>query len=394
MQRFVYHIPTKVYFGEGVIGELPAAVKALGTRALLVYGGGSIKKNGLYDSILALLSEAGVPACELSGVEPNPRIESVREGVRILRENQLDVIIAAGGGSSMDCAKAIAAAARNEHDAWDVVMNPALIVPENVLPILAIPTLAATGSEMDEIGVISNLAIPLKKPLYHACLRPAAAIMDPTYTYSVSRFQTGSGTADIFSHAQEVYFNRNRGAFLSDRLCEAVMKTAVQYGRRAVENPDDYEARSNLMWASSIGINGLLKCGKEPHLWMPCHAIEHVASAYYDIPHGAGLAVITPHWMRRVLCEETLDKFVEYGINVFSIDGTQSREKIAEQAIVATEEFFTSLNMPTNLRDLGVPEDTKFAAMAKDVVETGGIGRSYYPLGENDVLDIFRKSWK
>ncbi|MBR4079003.1 MAG: iron-containing alcohol dehydrogenase, partial [Christensenellaceae bacterium] len=181
MNNFTYHIPTKVFFGQGVIENLPAAAKSLGTKALLVYGGGSIKKNGLYDSILSLLKEIDMPVYELSGVEPNPRIESVRAGIETLRENGIDLIIAAGGGSAMDCAKAIAAGAHNESEAWDVVMNPALIDPADVPPIIAIPTLSATGSEMDEIGVISNLAIPLKKPLYHACLRPAVAIMDPVY---------------------------------------------------------------------------------------------------------------------------------------------------------------------------------------------------------------------
>ena len=394
MNQFVYHVPTKVFFGEGIIRKLSAAAKELGSKALLVYGGGSIKKNGLYDAILAQMKEADMPVYELNGVEPNPRIESVRAGVQIMRENGLDVIIAAGGGSSMDCAKAIAAAVHNENEAWDVVMDPKLIVPEQVPPIIAIPTLSATGSEMDEIGVISNMQIPLKKPLYHPCLRPAVAIMDPVYTYSVSRFQTGSGSADIFSHALEVYFNRNEGAYITNRLCEAVMKTVLEYGKKAVDEPEDYEARSNLMWASSIAINGLLKCGKETHLWMSCHAIEHVASAYYDIAHGAGLAVITPHWMRRILCDETVDKFAEYGVNVFGIDASLGKREIAEKAIQATEDFFVSLGMPLNVRELGVYEDTQFEAMAKDVVETGGIGRGYVPLDEKDVLDIFRKCWK
>ena len=394
MNQFVYHVPTKVLFGEGIISKLPETAASLGKKALLVYGGGSIKKNGLYDSILSLLGEIGMPVYELSGVEPNPRIDSVRAGVQLMREHDLDVIIAAGGGSSMDCAKAIAAAVHNENEAWDVVMNPGLIVPEQVPPIIAIPTLSATGSEMDEIGVISNMEIPLKKPLYHPCLRPAAAIMDPGYTYSVSKFQTGSGSADIFSHALEVYFNRNEGAYLTNRLCEAVMKTVLQYGKKAVDEPENYEARSNLMWASSIAINGLLKCGKETHLWMSCHAIEHVASAYYDIAHGAGLAVITPHWMRRILSDETVDKFAEYGVNVFGIDASLDKQEIAEKAIQATEDFFVSLGMPMNFRDLGVYEDTQFEAMARDVVETGGIGRGYVPLDQQDVLEIYKKCWK
>lgn len=394
MNNFTYHIPTKVFFGQGVIENLPAAAKSLGTKALLVYGGGSIKKNGLYDSILSLLKEIDMPVYELSGVEPNPRIESVRAGIETLRENGIDLIIAAGGGSAMDCAKAIAAGAHNESEAWDVVMNPALIDPADVPPIIAIPTLSATGSEMDEIGVISNLAIPLKKPLYHACLRPAVAIMDPVYTYSVSRFQTGSGTADIFSHIQEVYFNRNAGAFASDKICEGLMKTVLKYGRIAIDEPENYEARSNLMWTSTLGINGLIKCGKETHLWMPCHAIEHVASAYYDIPHGAGLAVITPHWMRKILCDATVGKFAEYGVNVFGIDASLPPYEIAEKAIEATKDFFVSLDMPLTLYELGIREDSKLEAMAKDVVETGGITRSFYPIGYEEVLDIFRKSWK
>ena len=390
MENFTYHIPTKVYFGKGSIAKLGKAAKSLGTKALLVYGGGSIKRNGIYDVIVKQLQEAEIPFLELSGVEPNPRVTSVNKGVELMRAHGLDLLVAVGGGSAIDCAKGIGAGYYYDGDAWDLVMDNKLA--KKCLPIIAIPTLAATGSEMDSISIISNMDLPLKKALSVPPIRPAVAIMDPEYTYTVSKYHTGAGTADIFSHVLEVYFNTAKSDFLSNRLCEAILKTCLQYGTRALIEPDNYEARSNLMWASSLAINGLLRCGKNAHAWS-CHALEHVLSAYYDVTHGAGLAVITPYWMYHILSYRTVDKFVEYGVNVFGIDAALDKYEIANEAIHATQSWFASLGMPQTLRTLGIPDDKLFDAMAQDVVDPGGIGNGYVPLDKEDVLKIFQAAF-
>ncbi len=386
MENFVYHIPTKVYFGKGAIGNLGKLAKKLGsTKALLVYGGGSIKKIGLYDSIAGELDAAGITLYELPGVDPNPKISSVREGVSLVKEHGIDLIIGAGGGSSLDCAKAISGCAPLDCDAWETVMDAGRV--KTVVPLIAIPTLSATGSEMDNIGVISNPDIPFKKPMANVLLRPYAAIMDPEYTYSVNAFQTGSGTADIFSHTLELYFNNAKTDFLPDRMCEAVLKTCIKYGRTAIDIPGDYEARSNLMWAASLAINGLLRCGKCAETF-GCHAMEHVLSAYYDVTHGAGLAVITPAWMKHVLSDGTVDKFAALGRNVFDIN-EDDRYEAARQAIAAVGEWMKTLGMPSTLSELGIKDDEHFADMARDAV-AAGLAKAYVPLGENDVMEIYR----
>lgn len=330
MQNFMYHIPTKVHFGRGEIGKLAEEIKAWGTRVLLVYGGGSIKRIGLYDRVVGILNENDIPFMELGGVDPNPRITSVEEGVKLCREHKLDVLLPVGGGSVIDCAKLIAAGTLSgSDDMWGIVTGKAAI--GKVLPVITVLTLAATGSEMDTSAIITNLETQEKTGPSNPGMRPKVSIMDPEYTFTVSRKQTAAGTADIMSHALEVYFNNNKGAFLQSRFAEAVLKTCVAYGRRACENPEDYEARANLMWAGSWAINGLLTKGS-PVGWS-VHAMEHELSAYYDIVHGVGLAVLIPHWLRHMLREDNVWKYVEYGVNVWGIEESLPDMEIAGRAI-------------------------------------------------------------
>lgn len=388
MENFNYSIPTKIFFGEGKIEVLGKEIEKYGSRVLLAYGGGSIKEIGLYDKVVKILDDNNIPYFELGGIEPNPRVESVEEGVRICRENDIDFILAVGGGSTIDCSKVIAGAVDYDGNPWDLVIGKAKY--KKVLPIASILTLSATGSEMDAGAVITNKDTNQKYGTGHPGFFPKFSILDPTYTYSVSKFQTASGVVDIMSHTFEVYFSNVKGAFLQDRLAEAVLKTCIHYGRIAVDEPENYEARANLMWAASLAINGLLGYGKNSN-WS-VHPLEHELSAYYDITHGVGLAILTPHWMEHVLDKNNLYKFVEYGINVWNLDSNLDHMEIAKLAIEKTSEYFKSLEIPMTLKEVGIGEE-KLEIMAADVIEymQGPIG-NFKPLNYNDILSIFKKS--
>ena len=384
MKNFNYSIPTKVYFGKGKIKELGNIAKSYGRKALLVYGGGSIKTNGIYDAAVEKLKESEIQYVELSGVEPNPRITSVEKGVKLCRENDVDMIIPIGGGSTIDCAKAIAAAVYYEGEPWDIVEDCSKIT--KALPIISILTLAATGSEMDSFAVISNMDTNEKVGMGHELLKPQASILDPEYTFTVSKYQTAAGTADIMSHIFEAYFTRDKEAFLPDRMAEAMLKTCIKYGPIAMENPNDYEARANLMWTSSLAINGLISFGKTGE-WS-VHGMEHELSAFYDITHGVGLAILTPHWMRYVLNEETIDKFVDYGVNVWDIDKSLDKKEIANLAIDKTAQFFKEMGIPMTLREVGINEE-KLEIMSQQAVRFG-MEECFVPLKAEDVLNIFK----
>jgi Uncharacterized oxidoreductases, Fe-dependent alcohol dehydrogenase family len=386
MRNFEYSIPTQVYFGKGQISRLGDAVARFGSRALLVYGGGSIKKTGLYDTVTDLLKKKSIFTVELSGVQPNPRIQSVREGIKLCRENQIEVVLAVGGGSSIDCAKVIAAGACYDGDAWELVLHPEKI--EKALPIVTVLTLAATGSEMNGNAVISDTGKNLKLGTGAEVLKPQVSILDPQYTFTVSKKQTAAGTADIMSHIFEVYFTSVPGAFLQARLCEALLKTCIQYGRIAMDEPNNYEARSNLMWASSLAINGLLSYGAEME-WS-VHPMEHELSAYYDITHGVGLAILTPNWMKHILNKNTVAKFAEFGVNVWGIDGSLDPYEIAGQAIENTREYFNELGIPSRLRSVGI--DGEYLEEMARKAAAMGLEYAYSPLYYEDVLAIYKAS--
>lgn len=384
MLNFDYSIPTKIFFGKDQIQKLPEQIIQYGSRVLLVYGGGSIKKIGLYDKAIALLKENGLEFWELSGVDPNPRIESVRQGIDLCRSHEIDFVLAIGGGSSLDCAKLICAGFFYHADPWDLIIGKAQI--EKALPLGTILTLAATGSEMDPIAVISNFETNQKIGFGHPAMVPKFSILDPTYTYSVPKYHTAAGTADIMSHTFEAYFSNVRGAYLQSRLAEAILKTCIKYGPIALKEPDNYEARANLMWASSLAINGLLSYGKQ-RKWS-CHPIEHELSAYYDITHGVGLAIITPHWMEYVLEDSTVEVFKDYGVNVWGLDPSEDAYTIARKAISKTKAFFLDLGLPTTLRAVNIGEE-KLELMAKAATKNGPLGE-FRPINAQDVLQILR----
>lgn len=389
MENFIFQAPTKIYFGKGQIKHLDKELSQYGKRVLLSYGGGSIKKIGLYQQVMDILGENGYEVFELSGIEPNPRIETVKRGVALCREHDIDVILAVGGGSTIDCSKVVAAGTFYEGDTWDIVMDAKKIT--NGLPLVTILTLAATGSEMNKGGVISNMALNIKKGTHHAAMMPRASFLDPEYTYSVSAYQTASGVADIMSHTFESYFSSTPSTTIQDAMAEAILRTCIEHGRKAIDEPNNYDARANLMWSSSLALNGLLGSGKA-NAWSN-HPIEHELSAFYDITHGIGLAITTPRWMKHILSDETVDKFATYGKNVWNIDATLDRYDIANQAIARTEQFFfETLEIPSTLRAVGINDQSNFERMAEKAVK-GGLQYAYVPLNEADVIAILKESF-
>ena len=385
MNSFVYNIPTKVYFGENQLGNLGKELRKFGSRVLLTYGGGSIKRIGLYDKVVAELQKAEMEVFELSGIEPNPRIESVRKGVAICKEQKIDVLLAVGGGSTIDATKFMAAGACVDHDPWEFFGAGAKPI-HTALPIVTILTLSATGSEMDTGGVITNFETGDKLGRLAPALLPKVSFLDPSLTYSVSKFQTAAGSADIMSHILEVYFNTQEDLFMLDCMMEGLLKTVVKYAPIAVAQPDNYEARANLMWASSWAINGFLNGGKRKE-WS-CHPMEHELSALYDITHGLGLAILTPRWMEYCLDESTVDKYVQYGVNVFGIDSSLDKMEIAREAIRRTEKFlFEEIGLQRTFTEVGIRRED-FALMAAKACRSGKIDgfKTLYPA---DVEAIF-----
>lgn len=385
MNNFVYNIPTKVYFGENQLGHLGQELAKFGKRVLLTYGGGSIKRSGLYDRVLDELRKANLEVYELSGIEPNPRIESVRKGVEICKQKDIDVLLAVGGGSTIDATKFMAAGACVEHDPWEFFGADAKPI-ERALPIVTILTLSATGSEMDTAGVISNLETGDKLGRLAPALLPRVSFLDPTFTYTVNKYQTACGAADIMSHISEVYFNTQEDLFMLDCFMEGMLKTVVKYAPIALAEPENYEARANIMWTSSWAINGFINGGKRK-AWS-CHPMEHELSAVYDITHGLGLAILTPRWMKYCLDETTVDKYVQYGVNVFGIDASLDKMEIAKRSIALTEEFlFEKLGLQRTFTEVGIKRED-FAMMAQKACRYGDI-KGFKTLTPKDVEAIF-----
>lgn len=384
MENFIYDIPTKVYFGKDQLKSLGHEIHPYGKRVLLIYGGESIRRNGIYNDVCEILENENIFYCELSGVNANPRIETVREGVKLCEENDIDVVLPVGGGSVIDCAKSIAASFASKVDAWELLDDFNKI--SKVLPIIAVLTIAATGSEMDGIAVISDLNTREKRPLKHPKLRPQIAILDPTYTFTVSMDQTAAGIADILSHLMETYFSNVEG-YMQEKLCEGLMKTCIHCGKQAYLDGTDYEARSNLMWCASWAINDFLKMGR-PVTWS-VHAIEHQLSAVYDITHGIGLAILTPHWMEHVLNETTAPKFAQFAREVWDVNEASDVEA-AKIGIQCIKDFFRYLQLPTTLREVGINEDLYYEEMAnKALPYLNGV---FFPINKNDIIEIYKKS--
>ena len=385
MNSFVYDIPVRVYFGENQLHHLGEELRKYGRRVLLTYGGGTIKRIGLYDRVVEELRKADMELFELSGIEPNPRIESVREGVKICKEQGVDVLLAVGGGSTIDATKFMAAGACVEHDAWEFFGADAKPI-ERALPIVTILTLSATGSEMDSGGVISNPDTQDKLGRLAPAMLPKVSFLDPTLTYSVSAYQTACGAADIMSHIMEVYFNMNKDLFMLDKFMEGMLQSVVKFAPVAIAEPENYEARANLMWCSSWAINGFINGGRKK-AWS-CHPMEHELSAVYDITHGLGLAILTPRWMEYCLDESNVERYVSFGVNVFDIDKSLPKMDIARESIKRLEEFFFgTLGLKSTLTEVGIGRE-HFESMARKACRYGDI-RGFKTLTPADVERIY-----
>lgn len=390
MKNFNYNVSTKILFGTGKVDELGNEVKKIGNKVLLVYGKGSIKKNGLYDKVIEVLKREEITIFELPNVDPNPRIECVYYGAETCKREGIDLVLAIGGGSTIDCAKAIAAQSKYNGDVWeDLYVKNKMKQLTCALPVASVLTLAATGSEMNGNSVISNMNENRKLAIGSDLLRPVFSILDPIYTYSVNKYQTAAGTADIMSHIFEQYFSPDHDGFLQNRLMEGLLKTVIHFGPIAYNEPENYEARANLMWGSSLALNGLLTYGKISTDWAT-HGMEHELSAYHDITHGVGLAILTPVWMEYVLSDENVHRFEEYGRYVWDISGDDPMT-IAKESINKTREFFKSLDIPSTLKEVGIAEEN-LERMADAAVAFGPLG-TMKKLHKADVLEILKRAF-
>ncbi|MEZ4526206.1 MAG: iron-containing alcohol dehydrogenase [Desulfobacterales bacterium] len=394
MDNFIYSIPTTAYFGRGQINILGQTIKAHGgSRVLLAYGGGSIRKNGIYEAILKQFGKAGLSHAELSGIKPNPRVESVEEGIRIYRENGCDFILAVGGGSTLDACKAIAAGVMYDGPVTDLFVNESgLSDIAAAAPLATILTMAGTGSEMDMGAVITAGKNHKKKVLMHPLVNPRFSILDPEYTYTVPEHHSMAGVADILCHLMEQYFTPDVNAKVQDRMNEGVMKVVMEDAPKILADPKDYDARANIMWASSMALAGFQFMLGKPMFPFPLHGMGHELSSMYDMTHGVTLALLTPSWMRHTMrtAPNYLPIFARFARNVLDI-----REKddamAAEEGVRQLKAFYTAIRMPANLSDAGVKEKD-LEIMAERAVERGNLG-ILTSIGKKEALQIMRDAF-
>lgn len=387
MNNFQFWNPTKILFGKGMIEKVGNEVAAYGRKVLLVYGGGSIKRSGLYDQVKQQLASIGAEVVELSGIEPNPRLSSVREGIRLCLEHGVEFILAVGGGSVVDAAKGIAAGAKYDKDVWDFYTKKAQV--QAALPLGAVLTLAATGSEMNGNSVVTNWEEKRKLDLGSYHVYPKFSVLDPVYTFSVPRDQTVNGIVDMMAHVFEQYFSLTQNTPLQERLCESILQTVIENGEKALADPEDYDARANLMWCGTMALNGGLISVGVQNDWAS-HGIEHEISAIYDIPHGAGLAILFPNWMKHVYLERP-DRFAQYAVRVWGIEPEgKSEEELALAGIEATRAYFNRIGAPERLEYYGIGRDS-LERMAEAATGRGPIG-SFKRLTKEDVLTILELS--
>ena len=386
MENFEFYAPTRMIFGKGTHLQVGKLIREYGFKKVLVhFGGGSVKKSGLLDQIQTSLKAEGIAYVLFGGVQANPVLSMAREGIALCRKENVDFVLAVGGGSVIDSSKCIADGAGNpDMDVWKFHMKEA--VPRKALPVGVILTLAAAGSEMSASCVITNEENGLKRGFNSVTHRPLFSICNPELTYTVSRFQTGCGTVDIMMHTLERYFSQGEDTPLTDRIAEGLLKTVIEAGRTADQRPDDYEARAALMWAGSLSHNDLTGAGRT--VFMQVHQLEHELSGMDDrIAHGAGLSALWASWARYVY-RHNISRFARYAVNVWNLDmDFEHPEKTALAGIRATEKFFCELNMPVTLKELGVSQSS-FKEMAEKCSDHGK--RTLTGVKELDEADMIR----
>jgi alcohol dehydrogenase YqhD (iron-dependent ADH family) len=386
MENFTFHNPTKIIFGKGTENNVGAELKKYADRVLLCYGGGSIKKSGLYDRVINSLKENGIYHTELSGVKPNPRLSLVQEGIELCRTNNIKFILAVGGGSAIDTAKAIAVGVPYEGNVWDFYDGKAVV--KTALPVGTILTIPAAGSEASNSSVITNEDGWFKKGLTTQYIMPVFSILNPELTYTLPAYQTACGAADMMAHIMERYFTNVKNVDLTDRLCEATLRTIINNVPVAISNPEDYDSRAEVMWAGTVAHNNSLDPGRIGD-WAS-HGIEHELSALYDIAHGAGLSIIFPAWMKYVY-KHDMERFVQFAVRVWDVDlSFTSPEAIALEGINRMIEFFKKIGLPVTLKDAGITED-KYAEMADKCTNFGKwtVG-NFVKLNREDIVNIYK----
>ena len=383
---FTYYNPTKIYFGKKSLENLEAEIKNYGKNVLLVYGKNSIKQIGLYDEVIKTLKRCGKNVVELAGINANPRYSQVLEGARLVRENDVDLILAVGGGSVIDCSKAISVSAYAKGDPWKRYWIDFEPVDNKLVPVGAVLTMTGTASEMNGGSVITNEDEKIKTGrVFDASVYPKFSILNPEYTYSVPERQMVSGIFDIFSHLMEQYFSGDDDN-TTDYVIEGVIKSLIKSARAAKKDPRNYEARSNIMWCATLGLNTVTGVSKTQD-W-EVHMIEHQLGAYTDCPHGLGLAVISVPYYRYIY-KYGLDKFVRYAENVWGVDATgKTKEEVALQGIDKLAEFIKEMGIPTTLRELGATEEM-LPLIAKTTVKGGG----YKQMDESDILTVLKECY-
>ncbi len=386
MDNFTYWNPTKLIFGKGQIEKLKTEIPVHGKKVLLVYGGGSVKRNGLYDQVIAQLKEIEATVVELAGVEPNPRSTTAQKGAELCKEHDIDFILAVGGGSVIDCVKAIAVAAKYDGDVWDIVTRK--FIPTEALPFGTVLTLAATGSEMNSGSVITNWETKEKKGWGSPLVFPKFSILDPVNTYTVPKNQTIYGIVDMMCHVMEDYFHRSPNTPLQDKYSESLLRTVIEVGPKLVNDLENYELRETILYCGTMALNGTLRMGITGD-WAS-HRIEHAVSAVYDIPHGGGLAILYPNWMKHV-ADEYITRFAQFAENVFHISSEgKTEQEVAYEGIDALRNFWNSIEAPSRLADYDIDEEF-IETMAEKAADSGGIG-TIKKLTKEDIIDIYRNS--
>lgn len=389
MNNFIFENATKVYFGKGCVKEYLACLSGhYGKSVMLAYGGGSVKKNGIYDEVMSCLQKSGQSVVEFSGIGANPTYAKVLEGAKLAQENKVELILALGGGSVMDCCKAISMAAVYDGDVWvDFWARPGIIDFEP-LPLGMIVTVAGTGSEMNGGAVITNEELKIKTGRDYPECNAKFALLDPVYTYSVPKNQMVSGGFDILSHIMETYFSEPDEDNVSDDISEALMRGVIRDLRAAIKNPEDYTARSNLMWESTMAENRIIKLGKR--MDFECHQMEHQLGAYTNCNHGAGLAVLHPVYYRHIY-RDGLAKFQRFAVNVWGISPEgKTGEELACAGVEALADFIKEIGLPTTLRELGVNEAMDLKVIADSCNLAPG---SYRKMTHEEILKIFEECY-
>lgn len=389
MQNFRFYAPTKVVFGKNAEEQVGKLIREQGCRKVLIhYGGSSAKKSGLLDRIMGYLDQAEIAYVTLGGVVPNPHLGKVYEGIELCKREGVDFILAVGGGSVIDSGKAIGYGMTNEGDVWDFYEKKRR--PRACLPIGAVLTIAAAGSEMSDSSVITNENGWLKRGLSSNYCRCKFAVMNPELTYTLPAYQTASGCVDIMMHTMERYFTKETGTALTDGICEALLRTVMQSARTLKEEPENYEARAQVMWASSLSHNDLTGCGTVGD-WA-CHQLEHELGGMFDVAHGAGLAAVWGSWARYVYKEKP-ERFAQFAVNVMGVTNDYSNpDKTALEGIKRLEEFYRAIDMPTSIHEMGVElteEQIKELAYKCTFMETRTIGQ-FKILDKGDIEEIYR----